>query len=204
MPPAPRRIRNLTEERRLAAAAAVRGFLRDLAADLRGVDHRVIDGSAVAAEVQFSEEQLTRAVLRVDVAVADGTQRAAGRALAAAGFAPGPPSGDVALMRIAHRRGRRAVHVLMDGDAAESELAGAGGGADANDRRPALAPRVHPGSPEAAHRRAATLAQAFLPVAGTWIRTDEHAVPPEDSGRDDATRSETREVQLVIDGTRQV
>lgn len=183
MPPRP--IRNLTEERRQAAARAVADFLSDLRADLAGIRHRIVEGSAVAAEVRFSEDRITRALLRVDVEVDDADLESAGRTLRSLGFAPGDPSGDVALLRVAARRGRRPIHVIFDDD-----------GPDADPRSgaapPPAASRPHPSSPEAARERVRRLAGAFRPIHATWRRATE--VP---AAASDGTVSEEREVNLV-------
>jgi hypothetical protein len=175
----PRPATDLSARRRQAAADAVARFLGDLAGEIAGLPHRVVEGSAVAAEVRFSEEDLLRAVLRVDVAVPGARLAAVKERLREHGYrdaGPAPDAGDVALMRIAARRGRRAVHVLLE--AADAEPAG---------------PRPHPGSPEAAADRARRLARAFHPILATWRRTHERR------REDGVTVLETREVHLVAE-----
>ena len=170
---------DLSARRRQAAADAVGRFLADLAGELRGVPHRAVEGSAVAAEVRFSEEDLLRAVLRVDLAVPASHLDSVQRRLHEHGYhdaGPAPDAGDVALMRVAARRGRRAVHVLLE--AAEEHASG---------------PRPHPGSAEAAEDRARRLARAFQPILATCRRTHERR------RGDGVTVLETRDVHLVAD-----
>ncbi len=167
-------VRDLSSLRRRAAAEAVAHFLADLDRLGSGVPHRVVEGSAVAAQVRFTDEQLVRAVLRVDVAVTPANRDALETRLRGGGYEPGDGSGDVALMRIAGRRGRRPVHVLFEGRDVEP------------------GPRHHPASPEARAERSRRLAQAFRPILATWRITHERPGTP-----DEPTVTETREVHLV-------
>lgn len=182
-PPVPP-VTDLSVRRRRAAAEAVGRFLTDLSTQVAGLPHRVVEGSAVAAEVRFSEEDLLRAVLRVDLAVPAADLGTVQRRLREHGYrdvGPAGDGGDVSLMRIAARRGRRAVHVLLD-PAGELEAPA--------DRRP------HPGSAEAAAERARRLARAYLPILATWRCTLERT-------RDDGVSVvETRDVHLVADAAR--
>jgi hypothetical protein len=168
-------IRDLSTLRRRAAADAVARFLDDLGRIAGDVPHRLVEGSAVAAQVRFTDEQLIRAVLRVDVGVSPAARPRYEARLRDHGFIPGSGSGDVALMRIAGRRGRRPVHVLFEGPDAPP-------------------PSPHPpGSPEAAAERARRLSAAFRPILGTWLTTVER------EGDDETRLTETREVHLVSD-----
>lgn len=173
-------IRDLSTLRRRAAAEAVARFLDDLSEGAAGVPHRIVEGSAVAAQVRFTDEQLIRAVLRVDIAVRPAARHRYEAALRALGYTPGKGSGDVALMRIAGRRGRRPVHVLFEGTGAPPPT------------------RHHPGSPEAAAERARRLSAAFRPILGSWRCTIERR--GDEASAVTETIAETREVHLVADG----
>ncbi|MHC4992106.1 MAG: hypothetical protein ACYTGC_14135 [Planctomycetota bacterium] len=171
--PAPR-YRDTSLERRRAAAANVDRHLDELHTilDADGVKGGIVDGSAVAAEVYLAETNTLHTAIRVAVFVAAPDRRDLERALQRAGFDRSEPSGDVHLLRLAGRGGRRAVHVLFEPDAAA-------------DGEPA-----HPASVEGSRARARRLASAWIEPAATFIRAHLDADETHDI-------SESFEIQLI-------
>lgn len=153
--PAPR---DIGLERRLRAAATVRRLLGEVRSLLAraGVPHRILDGSATAAEIELADEQRRRAIVRAAIRVERTALPPATAVLNRAGFAPSEPRGDVVLMQLARRRGRAAIHVLY-----------------ADDLEPAAPPpsRPHPGSAEAARERGRRIASAWADATELLART---------------------------------
>jgi hypothetical protein len=170
--------RDISAERRERAAACVSRHLGALTAllEAHGLAHRIVEGSAVAAEVFLAESNTLHTAVRVGVLVGAGDLPLVERSLRRAGFRPGDPVGDSTLLRLASRNGRRAVHVLLEG-----------GGLDG--REPAAKSR-HPADPAAARARAARLRTAWLDLAAVYRRVHYETRPDHDV-------TESFEVQLI-------
>ncbi|MHC4991026.1 MAG: hypothetical protein ACYTJ0_11230 [Planctomycetota bacterium] len=163
-------------ERRRAAAATVRRHVRELGSILAadGLRAAIVDGSAVAVELYVEDTNTRCTEVRVAVFVAPGDRRPVERVLARAGFEATAPTADATLLRLAGRRGRRAIHVLFDA-------------AHGSSRRSAARA---PSSAEAASARAARLATAWLEPAATFRRVGRGVAAAHDI-------MESFEVQLI-------
>lgn len=166
--------------RRLAVA---RGRLQQA-----GLESRIAEGSAIAAEIALADENLRRRAIRANLLLREASVAAAAEALLRHGFrrvASGSREGSatVELLKRAARDRRAAVHVVFD-----EELAPTGSLRD----RVAEPPRFHPGSEEAARDRAKRLARYRLEPAISLERRWGH----------DAIRGrleEILEIGLVVD-----
>jgi hypothetical protein len=124
-----------------------------------GVETRIAEGSAIAAEILLADENLRRRAIRANLLVVDRTIERAADALIQGGFRrigsarPGG-SATVELLKRAARDRRGAVHVVFDED-----LAPAG---ELRERVRVPTPPFHPGSDEAAAERARRLARYRL------------------------------------------
>jgi hypothetical protein len=147
--------RNLSLERLEAADRRVRRRVAVLRGRLEaaGIPAALVEGSAIAAELRPPGESRRRRAIRAAIEIARADLRAAERCLRDQGFEAARAAPTIELMRLAHRSGRGAVHVVFD-DAAD----------EADDRRP------HPGSEEAAMQRAARLNRHRLEAACTMLR----------------------------------
>jgi hypothetical protein len=146
--------RNISAERRQQAAACVDRHVHEMRALLsaKGLPCRIVDGSAAAAEVYLSDTNTLHTAVRVAMHIDAGEQPDLARALAAVGFAACEPAGDMTLLRLAATRGRRAIHVLIEGDGRIKD----------GDQ--------HPADPAAVRARTARLASAMLPLAASFRR----------------------------------
>jgi len=165
---------DLSRRRRTRAAEAVRAVPRRVSSRLRagGVRHRLAEGGAIAAELAAGGETVRRLLVRLDLVLhPDDLDRARG-VLKRNGFVPGRPFGDVDLIALASRGGRRPVFVLFD--------------ADADDPDASLRPLPHPASDAARRARAAILERALRPAAGTMLLS-----------RHDPAETESVEIALV-------
>jgi hypothetical protein len=127
-----------------------------------GVETRIAEGSAIAAEILLADENLRRRAIRANLLVRDRSIDRGAEALARRGFRRIGPlkqggSATVELLKRAARDRRGAVHVVFDED-----LAPAGA---LRDRVRTPTPRLHPGSAEAAAERAARLSRYRLEPA---------------------------------------
>ncbi len=141
-----------------------------------GVRFRLVEGSAVAAEVFLAETNTRHTAVRVGVFVAPAERREIESVLRRAGFRRSEPVGDITLIRLAARRGQRAVHVLREGDGAVPSGDGHA--------------RLHPGDPAAARARIARLSTAWLDLAAVYCRSRYATRPGYDV-------TESFEVQLI-------
>ena len=153
-----------------------------------GIETRIAEGSAVAAEIALAEENLRRRAIRANLLLRETAIAAAAETLARRGFrrvasASRGGSATAELLRRAARDRRAAVHVVFD-----EELAPAGSLRD----RVATAPRFHPGSPEAAQERARRLARYRLePAVSLERRWSSEAIR--------GSLEEILEIGLVVD-----
>jgi len=179
--------RNLALEERSAAAERVRSLYEETRSILAaaGVAARVVDGSALAAEVEFREDGSRRAIVRMSLFVAEASVAAAVRALDRAGFGPAERTDDLAVIRYALERGRRVVHTLFD-----DELPPTAGERSLADLPP---PRTHPGSEEGRRERARRLSLWRLEPAARRMRI-RHGTDADGVGS-----SESLEVLLVAE-----
>ncbi|NNM24582.1 MAG: hypothetical protein HKO59_01130 [Phycisphaerales bacterium] len=147
--------RDLVAERRAQAAACVDRHVAELRAllDARDVPCRIVEGSAAAAEVYLSDTNTLHTAVRVAMYAEPRARDAIDAALQSASFRVADPAGDMTLLRLAAARGRRAIHVLVDGDTPE----------------PAGRP-IHPGDEQATRMRAERIGSAWLPLAATYRR----------------------------------
>ncbi|MEY3023613.1 MAG: hypothetical protein RJA16_439, partial [Planctomycetota bacterium] len=111
-----------------------------------GVETRIAEGSAIAAEILLADENLRRRAIRANLLVRDRSIDRGAETLARRGFRRIGPlkqggSATVELLKRAARDRRGAVHVVFDED-----LAPAGA---LRDRVRTPTPRLHPGSAEA-------------------------------------------------------
>ncbi|MCP3905064.1 MAG: hypothetical protein GY715_15680 [Planctomycetes bacterium] len=159
-----RAYRDVSAERRAQAAACVERHLAELRATLTGdgLRYTVVEGSAVAAEVFLAETNTLHTAVRVAVRVTGDGLDPIDRALRRAGFDRAKPMGDGTLLRLAGRNGRRAIHVLFDGD---------GHGASGHD---------HPGSAAAARARLRLLNGAMVDVTTAYRRAVHDSSPEHD------------------------
>lgn len=181
--------RDVSLEERSAAAGRVRELYLEAKGILAsaGIAARVVDGSALAAEVEFGEDGSRRAIVRMSLFVPNGTADRAERTLRKAGFTDAARIDDLLVIRLALERGRRVVHTLFD-----DELPPTTGHASIADLPP---PRHHPASEEGRRERARKLSLWRLEVAARLLRV-RHAVEP-----DGLTSSESLEVSLVPEPT---
>lgn len=156
--PAPR---NLSLLRLEEADRRVRRRLVVVRSRLRraGVETRIAEGSAIAAEILLADENLRRRAIRANLLVEGRSIERAADTLARRGFrrigsSRHGGSATVELLKRAARDRRGAVHVVFDED-----LAPAG---ELRDRVRMPMPRFHPGSAEAAAERASRLARYRL------------------------------------------
>jgi hypothetical protein len=179
--------RNLSLEERSAAAERVRELYLETKSLLAsgGIAARVVDGSALAAEVEFGEDGSRRAIVRMSLFVPRGSISAADRLLRAAGFGEASRIDDLLVIRLALERGRRVVHTLFDDELPPA--AGTGSLADLP------TPRHHPASEEGRRERARRLSFWKLDVALRLLRV-RHSVDPEG-----LAASESLEVSLVAE-----
>lgn len=155
-----------------------------------GLETRIAEGSAIAAEIALADENLRRRAIRANLLLREASIAAATETLLRRGFrrvvsAGREGSATVELLKRAARDRRAAVHVVFD-----EELAPAG---SLRDRHAAL-PKFHPGSAEAARERARRLARYRLEPAISLERRWSH----------DAIRGrleEILEIGLVVDRT---
>lgn len=179
--------RNLSLEERSAAAERVRELYLEAKGILAagGVAARVVDGSALAAEVEFGDDGSRRAIVRMSLFVPRDSVAAAERLLRAAGFGDAVRTDDLLVIRLALERGRRVVHTLFD-----DELPPRAGQGSLADLPP---PRHHPASEEGRRERARRLSLWKLEVAVRLLRV-RHAVEA-----DGLASSESLEVSLVLE-----
>ncbi len=179
--------RNLSLEERSAAAERVRELYLEAKSILAsgGIAARVVDGSALAAEVEFGEDGSRRAIVRMSLFVPRNSLAAAERTLRDAGFGDATRTDDLLVIRLALERGRRVVHTLFD-----DELPPRAGTGSIADLPP---PRHHPGSEEGRRERARRLSLWRLEVAARLHRI-RHAVDP-----DGLASSESLEISLVAE-----
>lgn len=154
--------RNLTLERLAAADRRVRRRITVLRGRLAaaGIATSLVEGSAIAAELRPPGESLRRRAIRAGIEVSAADLPAAERCLRRLGFEAARAAPTIELMRLAHRSGRSAVHVIFD-----EEDAAAGPAADG-----ASEPSVHPGSEQAARLRAARLGRHRIEASRTMLR----------------------------------
>ncbi len=136
---------------------AVRGRLT-----AAGVETRVAEGSAIAAEILLADDNVRRRAIRVNLLLREPALERAVEALTARGYRRLPAtrsgaSATVELLKRAARDRRGAVHVVFD-----EELAPAG---RLRSAPTGGVPRVHPGSEEAVRDRARRLARYRLEPA---------------------------------------
>lgn len=179
--------RNLSLEERSAAAARVRELYLEAKAILAagGILARVVDGSALAAEVEFGDDGSRRAIVRMSLFVPADATGTAERVLRTAGFTDETRSDDLLVIRLALERGRRVVHTLFD-----DELPPQAGVRSLSDLPP---PPHHPGSEEGRRERARRLSLWRLETAARLART-RHAVEA-----DGLPSSESLEISLVAE-----
>lgn len=154
-----------------------------------GVETRIAEGSAIAAEIALAEDDLRRRAIRANLLLREPSIAAAAEALARQGFrrlggSAREGSATIELLKRAARDRRAAVHVVFD-----EELAPTG---SLRDRVAGAPPRFHPGSPQAAQERARRLARYRLEPAISLERRWSH----------DAIRGrleEILEIGLVVD-----
>lgn len=164
---------DVSRRRRTQAAAAVDRVLARIASRLRAGDvrHRLAEGGAIAAEMAAAGETARRLLVRLDLVLhPDDVDRARG-VLRRAGFVPGRSFGDVDLIRLAARGGRRPIFVIF-----EASL----------DERDGPRPVPHPASETARRARAALVERALRPTAGTLLLS-----------RHDPAETESIEIALV-------
>lgn len=179
--------RNLSLEERSAAAERVRGLYLEAKRILAsgGVAARVVDGSALAAEVEFGEDGSRRAIIRMSLFVPAASVTDADRTLRSAGFVEAVRSDDLLVIRLALERGRRVVHTLFD-----DELPPRGGLGSLADLP---APKHHPASEEGRRERARRLSLWKLETASRLMRI-RHWTEPDGLGA-----SESLEISLVAE-----
>jgi hypothetical protein len=179
--------RNLSLEERSAAAERVRELYLESKRILAGggVAARVIDGSALAAEVEFGEDGSRRAIVRMSLFVPPGSVTVAERTLRTAGFGDAIRTDDLLVIRLALERGRRVVHTLFDDEL--PPRAGTGSLADLP------APRHHPASEEGRRERARRLSLWKLDTAVRLMRIRHWTEP------DGLASSESLEISLVVE-----
>ena len=179
--------RNLSLEERSAAAERVRGLYPEAKRILAsgGVAARVVDGSALAAEVEFGEDGSRRAIIRMSLFVPAASVTDADRTLRSAGFVEAVRSDDLLVIRLALERGRRVVHTLFD-----DELPPRGGLRSLVDLP---APKHHPASEEGRRERARRLSLWKLETASRLMRI-RHWTEPDGLGA-----SESLEISLVAE-----
>lgn len=179
--------RNLSLEERSAAAERVRELYLESKRILAGggVAARVVDGSALAAEVEFGEDGSRRAIVRMSLFVPPASIATAERTLRAAGFADATRTDDLLVIRLALERGRRVVHTLFDDEL--PPRAGTGSLVDLP------APRHHPASEEGRRERARRLSLWKLETAARLMRI-RHSTEP-----DGLALSESLEISLVAE-----
>jgi hypothetical protein len=179
--------RNLSLERLAAADLRVRRRVAVVRGRLaaEGLSTRLVEGSAVAAELQPLGEAWRRRAIRAGIEVAASELSRAESLLRGLGFAPSRGQPTIELMRQAHRFGRSASHAILGEDPASA----AGEGGDGPSRAP------HPGSPEAAEARARLIGRyrlvASVTLARSWRRKSRHG-----------GIEETLEIGLVASGDR--
>ena len=140
-----------------------------------GFPARIVEGSAVAAEVFLSNTNTLHTAVRVAIFVVPDDEPGVMRTLRKHDFKPCEPSGDRRLLRMAAESGRRAVHVLFDGDPSRES-------SDDSD--------LHPGDPAAARARAVRLGTAWLDLIAVCRRVRHDA-------SDGHETTESFEVQLI-------
>lgn len=153
-----------------------------------GLETRIAEGSAIAAEIALADENLRRRAIRANLLLREASIAAAAETLLRRGFrrvvsSSRDGSATVELLKRAARDRRAAVHVVFD-----EELAPTGSLRD----RVTAPPRLHPGSVEAARERALRLARYRLEPAISLERRWSH----------DAIRGrleEILEIGLVVD-----
>lgn len=167
---------DVSRRRRAQAAAAVDRVLDRIAARLRsgGVRHRLAEGGAIAAELAAAGETVRRLLVRIDLVLHPDDVTLATKVLRRNGFVPGRPFGDVDLLRLAARGGRRPVFVIFEA------------GRDGTRAGDADRPVPHPASETARRARAAILERTLRPTAGTMLLS-----------RHDPVETESIEIALV-------
>ena len=138
-----------------------------------GVESRLVEGSALSAELSSCDELVRRFASRASLSVAREDLARAGRALADAGWHAADPQGDIHILRTAARRGRHLVFALID-EASGGEAQG-----------------LHPAHPRAASLRDERLSRWRVRPAMTLGRQESKA---DELGR---TVTETFELGLV-------
>lgn len=118
-----------------------------------GVAARLVEGSALSAELSSSDELIRRFASRASLAIQPRDQERAERTLMQEGWQRAEPQGDMHLLRTASRHGRHLVFALLDED-------------EDGDRTK----HVHPSHPEAARLRDARLSRWRTPVRLTLAR----------------------------------
>lgn len=177
--------RDISADRRARAAACVERHLRELTDLLESaaLPPRIVEGSAVAAEVFLADTNTLHTAVRAAVYVTPERRPATGRMLRDAGFERTEPTGDTTLLRMAARGGRRPIHVLFDGSDGDAVN-------DAASDIPGEHPGAHPGTPEARRARMLRIGSAWLALAEAW-RRDLHA------SEETHDVTESFEVQLI-------
>lgn len=179
--------RNLSLERLAAADLRVRRRVAVVRGRLarEGLPTRLVEGSAIAAELQPLGEAWRRRAIRAGIEVAASELSRAESLLRRLGFAPSRGQPTIELMRQAHRFGRSASHAILGEDL---EVA-------TGERRDGEARTLHPGSPEAAEARARLIGRyrlvASVTLARSWRRKSRHG-----------GIEETLEIGLVASGDR--
>lgn len=179
--------RNLSLERLSAADLRVRRRVAVVRGRLaaEGLPTRLVEGSAIAAELQPLGEAWRRRAIRAGVEVAAAELTRAELLLRRLGFAPARGQPTIELMRQAHRSGRSASHAILGEDPAVAT----------RERSDGEGRTLHPGSPEAAEARAKLLGRYRLvpsvTLARSWRRESRHG-----------GIEETLEIGLVASGDR--
>ena len=155
------RSRDLSAERRDAAQSRVDAFLSETRTTLAEAEitMTVVEGSAVAADVRLAGTDARLTASRVDLVIERAQLQDALRVLIAAGYSESAPVGDVELLRIANRSGRRPLHILVDAD-------GTGAGGHEDDGGINGETRA-----ESILRRSGRLRQALIPRLAVMRRT---------------------------------
>lgn len=144
-----------------------------------GVAAKLVEGSALSAELSSSDELVRRFASRASVSVGTHDLARAEGALVESGWQRASPQGDMPLLRTAVRHGRHLVFALLD-----------------HHPDPDSARGLHPAHPEAIRLRNERLSQWRAAVRVTFARTSIHE---DDAGR---TAIESFELGLVEADTR--